>query len=388
MASPVYFLSYSRKNISDVRFIAQTLMMHGIRIWQDISSLGTGVAESKIRRAIQKGSVGLIFFVTQESIDSTFIRDVELPEAERRYKNDHDYKIVPIFKLPIDTATAALKGCLNIPLSNFNGAVIKGIPSKRNVLSAAHKAAEIVLDDVRLDKGDPFYIGLSSKQEIRENVALSMDFQSFFKKGVPPPNVWEKHFSVALGRVKNALIRRNQLSIRLHAFCHLSLGMLFGYIFRKPTGFRLEIEQITAKKSNIWATDSTPGKNPLKIIEMPAVLGSKNLLVKINLLSADDKSIIRYADKNALSYRAMLEFCPPIFPHIVSQTQALAIARDLIEKIKEMHARYETDTVHLFCAIPLGLALLIGYNMNACGTIKCYEFDNARREYLPSCFLT
>jgi hypothetical protein len=362
-------------------------MIHGIRIWQDITNLGTGVSESKIRKAIREGSVGLVIFVTRESVDSTFIRDVELTEAERRYKNDHDFKIIPIFKLPIATATEALKDCLNIPLSNFNGAEIKGTSSKRNVLSVAHRVAEIILEDVKVDNGDPFHIELSSKQETHGNAALSMDFKSFFKKGIPPTNIWGEQFSVALGRVKNALVRRNLLSIRLHAFCHLSLGILFGYTFRKTTGFRLEIEQITAKKSDMWASDSAPGKNPLKVTEIPGVLGSKNLLVKINLMSADDKSIIRYTDKSALSYRAMIEFCPRIFPQVVSRAQALAIARDLVEKIKEMHAQYDTDTVHLFCAIPLGLALLIGYNMNACGTIKCYEFDNARREYLPSCSL-
>ena len=164
--------------------------------------------------------------------------------------------------------------------------------------------------------------------------------------------------------------------------------MLFGYVFRKTTGFRLEIEQITNDKRSIWSTDKMPIDNPLKIDEIPATLSSKNLLVRMNLMSADDRSVVRYMKKNNLSYRAILTFSPPSFPWMISEAQAATIARDLSNKIKEMHARSDTNTVHLFCAIPLGLALMIGYNINACGTIRCYEFDNPRREYSPSCTLS
>lgn len=88
-----------------------------------------------------------------------------------------------------------------------------------------------------------------------------------------------------------------------------------------------------------------------------------------------------------ISIRAVLECLPITYPYIISGEEAVAIATELADKIKQLHAQYDTDTVHLFAAVPLGLALLIGYNMNACGTVKCYEFDNARRVYLPSCTL-
>ncbi len=385
---PVYFLSYSRKDLPDVRIIAKTLMIHGVEIWQDITNLGTGVAESKIRRAIQEGSDGLIFFVTQHSVDSEFIRDVELPEAETRFKNGPNFQIIPVFSLPIDVATALLKGCLTVPLSNFNGAKVEGKGNFEDVSSAAYRTAKLVLEDISLPDVDPLPIGLSSKQKTSEEVALHLDFTNFFENGSPSEEVWNEQFSTALETVKILLNKRRQLSIRLHAFCHLSLGMLFGYVFRKTTGFRLEIEQITNDKRNIWSTDKMPIDNPLKIDEIPATLSSKNLLVRINLMSADDRSVVRYMEENNLSYRAILTFAPPSFPWMISEAQAATIARDLSNKIKEMHARYDTNTVHLFCAIPLGLALMIGYNINACGTIRCYEFDNPRREYSPSCTLS
>ena len=95
-------------------------MIHGIEVWQDISSLGTGISESKIRQAIQSDVDGLVLLATQQSVQSNFIRFVELPEAEKRFKQDSSsFQIVPVFGLPIDSATKALSGCLTVPISNF-----------------------------------------------------------------------------------------------------------------------------------------------------------------------------------------------------------------------------------------------------------------------------
>lgn len=387
MSAPIYFLSYSRENIADIKIIGQTLMIHGIEVWQDITNLGAGIAESKIREAIQTNSNGLVFLATQQSVESTFIRSVELPEADKRNKRDHDFQIVPVFGLPINDITEALNGCLTVPISNFNGAIINVMDQPQDVLTAAQRAAEIILEDASINGADPLCIGLSSKQKISENVSLHLDFMSFFEEGYPDQEVWNEQFLTALTNVKGELVKRDRLSFRLYAFCHLSLGVLFGYVFRKTTGARLEIEQLINSKRTVWTTDANPKDNPLQMVELPGVLGSRNLCVKINLISADDNSVARYTQENAVIFRAVLECLPTTYPCIISGEEAIAIANDLAVQIKQMHAQYDTDTVHLFAAIPLGLALLIGYNMNACGKIKCHEFNNARREYSPSCTL-
>ena len=40
--------------------------------------------------------------------------------------------------------------------------------------------------------------------------------------------------------------------------------------------------------------------------------------------------------------------------------EAVTIAAEPADKIKQLHAQYNTATVHLFAAAPLGLALFIG----------------------------
>ncbi len=387
MPPPIYFLSYSRENIGDVREIAKTLMIHGIEVWQDVANLGTGLAESEIRKAISVGSDGFLFFITPQSVNSAFIQTVELPEAETKYKLGSGFQIVPIFGLPIDEATAALKGYLTVPISNFNGAKVLGRGESQDVLTAAQRAAEIILEGLRIPEGDPLSIGLSSKQKTTANVTLHLDFTKHFENGLPPEKAWAAEFAGALNRVKGTLVRRKRLSLKLHAFCHLSLGFLFGYVFRKTTGCKLAIEQLTNGVPTIWATDAKREANPLRVTELPGVLGSRDLCVKINLMSADDRSVTRYTEAHSMSYRAVLELSPTHYPCTITGSEAASIASDLADKIKEAHARYDTTRVHLFTAIPLGLSVLIGHNLNASGTIQCYEFDNAKREYFASCLL-
>lgn len=69
------FLSYSRKNVEDVQEIANILCAGGIKIWQDVESLSIGNTENQIRKAINEECAAFFFYVTEESVNSEFIRE-------------------------------------------------------------------------------------------------------------------------------------------------------------------------------------------------------------------------------------------------------------------------------------------------------------------------
>ena len=388
MAPPVYFLSYSRQNLEDIAVIARLLKIHGIRTWQDLDSLGSGLSEVRIRTAIQKESSGLLFYSTLESVSSEFVKDVELKEAERAHKDNPDFGIVPVFRLSIPETDASLKGTLTVPMSNFNGAIVGSVDNARAVRDAAHRAAELVLQRVILDEQDPMPMGLTSKQSPLGSVSLDIDFTPFFRGRRPTAEEWNSDFPRALNRVRSALIARSVTRLRLRCFAHLSLGTLFGFVFNERTGFSLEIEQTNRGDDKaIWTSSGEALPHALSMDEYPATLESRNLCVKINLVARDDASLAAYAEKDGLDYRVLLDVTAPRYPYLISNGQAIAIARNLADKIKEIHGKFGTSTVHLFAAVPLGLAVLIGHNLNACGSIQCYEFDNSSREYHKSCVL-
>ena len=388
MSPPVYFLSYSRDNLHDITMIARVLKTYGIRTWQDLDDLGTGLSEDRIRNAIQNETSGLLFYSTPESVSSEFVKQVELREAEFVHKNNSNFIFVPVFGLSISETDAALKGTLTVPISNFNGVKVDRTDDPRAIRYAAHRAAELVLQRLIVKERYPLPIGFTSKQTPPSGVSLDIDFTPFFENGLPDEEEWNTDFPRALDQVKSALLARSLTQLRLRTFAHLSLGLLFGFVFRERTGFCLEIEQTTrGEGTTIWTIPGEALPHALSMSEYPAQLDSKNLCVKINLVARDDASVAAYADKSGLDYRVLLDVTPPQYPHFISSGHAIGIARDLADRIKKIHGKYGTNSVHLFAAVPLGLAILIGYNLNACGSIQCYEFDNASREYHPSCLL-
>ena len=389
MNPPKIFISYSRKDLNDIKLIVRTLMIHGIKTWQDINNLGAGLTEGKIRLAIRKECSGLTCYCTKTSVKSPIICKIELPEAENRHKNNSRFNIVPIFKLGTKETAKALRTYLTIPLSNFNGSILKN-GKKEEILVASQKASEIILNNIKFDMGRPLPIGLVSKQKTTACVALDMDFTEYFATGFPSQEVWTDEFIPALECLKKVLLAKKITHVRLYSFAHLSFGFMMGYIFRQRTGFKLEIEQLfpTSGFHQIWSTHKRPTSNPLTIHDFPGEVRSKNLCIKINLMSKDNSAFSNYIKKRRLTYRALIEVAPRTYPCTISNGQAVTIASEIASTIKIMHAKYRTDKVHVFAAIPLGLAMLIGYHLNACGKIQCYEFDNISREYKPSCILT
>lgn len=385
MPPPKHFLSYNRKDIDHVNVIARTLMLHGIRTWQDINNLGIGLTEAKLRETIQGDCSGLLFYSTESSIQSPMILQVELPEAEKRYKANKSFNIIPIFNLGIEKTHEALRDCLTIPISNFNG--VKMDEKDPNILTASQEAAFKILNAIDFSKDRPTTIGLFSKQKSNDDSDLEIDLMSYFNGRYPSSEIWNSEICLAFFNLKNALSNKGITHVQLCSFAHLSLGFLFGYIFRERTGFTVDIKQISRGNHSIWTTKASPEENPLTMSVSDGDVTSKHLCVKINLMSQDDKSIITFCKQDGLSYRAYLEVSPSSYPLFISNGQAVAIARDLTDKIKQMNAQYGTNTVHIFAAVPLGLSLLIGYNLNACGKIQCYEFDNASRTYSASCIL-
>ncbi|MFH1653616.1 MAG: SAVED domain-containing protein [Pseudomonadota bacterium] len=381
MQPPKFFLSYSRKDVEDLAIIARILMIHGIKTWQDINSLGSGLTEAEIRKAIQENCTGLVFYSTDDSLKAPMIRNVELKVAEEKFLQDKNFHIVPIFKSGIEASNIALNGCLKTKISDFNGTIVRD----NDLMAAAQRAASLVLKNLSFPTKDFLPVGVVSYQKNSDDVALNLDFTPYFQEGLPLEKTWNREFVPAIASLKESLLSKRITNLRLFSRAHLSFGLMFGYIFRDRTGFVIEVEQINKPNREIWSTQAKEESTMLTIECTPVTnFGVKDIVVNLNIISDDNNSFSNYVQKSGLRYRALIEAKPSSYPFLISNGQAVVIARELTNKIKEAHGTYNTNVVHLFAAVPFGLAVIIGHQLNACGRIQCYEFDKAKREYSPS----
>lgn len=379
------FLSYSRKDIEEVNTIAKTLMAGGIRVWQDIESLSAGASEEQIRKAICDGCFSLLFYATDHSVVSDFIREVEIKEAYKRVTQSKDFSIVPLFKIPIDETNKALKGVLPVDISIFNGAIFE---ADTGLLVASQKARKILLKNLINFHSDQYVpISLMTKQRTPGNVRVILDFdwfKLFASRKLFTQDTWNTFIRQALIDAKDGLIDAGLIDLRVVSKSHLSAGFAFGFVFRRVTGFKLNIQQ----GEQWWSNQDLPTDDlKINISTIPGRVNSKDLGIDVSISQDVQTGLNNFVSKYEVSFRAVIRFVPEngiSQSAISSSSNAIALAKSISDNIRKANADYSTTDIHIFAAIPLGLAYLIGTELNACGRIHLYEFNNSTREYQPS----
>ena len=63
--------------------------------------------------------------MTDKSVDSKFIRDIELKTAFRMSESDADFFIVPLVRIPLDQANRKLKNIMRGDISRYNAVIVQ-----------------------------------------------------------------------------------------------------------------------------------------------------------------------------------------------------------------------------------------------------------------------
>jgi len=378
------FLSYSRKDLDDVHEIAKLLTASGIRIWQDIKSLGSGNTEEQIKDAIREQCSAQLLFATPNSINSDFIKKIELTEAYQRSKNDPSFKIVPLFNVPFDEANKAFSGALHGDLSRYNGAIVR---PENPLHSASCEVRKILLKNLishHLDKD--FYITLTTWQRSHGAIEydLELDWSLLnYREELFSQNFWEKYIRLALFNIKDIMLELGIIKIRVFSKAHLTAGFTFGFIFRPVTGFEMHIQQ----GDEWWSTTSPEIADPnINISVDSGSIESTDLAVILSVSRDVEMKFGEYLKNHDRRFRAIL-CCKPTMgasqTAIPDAATASAMAKKIGDAIRDTLTQYDLSDVHIFAAIPLGLSFLIGAQLNACGNIHLYEYDKSTT-YSPS----
>lgn len=381
------FVSYNRKDLNEVREIVSMLQMAGIPVWQDIDSLDAGLTEDQVRTAIWENCVALVFYATSNSIVSDFIRDIELKEAYRKFKNDPKFSIVPIFKESIDKVNATLKGVIDGDISRFNGVVVE--PGK-SLMEISQKLRSNLLNSV---------LGQSNEKKVQIavmtyaptpdgfNPILNLDWSDLhLPSNLLSQSSWADYVRPALLDIKKIIVKSSRTNLEIFSKAQPQVGIAFGYIFRKEAGFVLNVHHF----DQTWSTLAEETQDSyLYCKDISGDLGSKNLAVIVSI-TQEVGNVTGKLSGMDIGFRAFLN-CSPIsgdIPyHIPDGSVASVMAGEIRKAILDVKRKYEITDIHIFSAIPLALAYLIGWRLNACGRIHLYDYDRSNGTYTPSWIL-
>jgi hypothetical protein len=245
-----------------------------------------------------------------------------------------------------------------------------------------------------LAKSQPANIGLFSypRQGDGVHIPLLIDWEPVFhpegQPAPPPADIWHSILLPTLQDLRKALGRHNIPSISLYPRAHLSVGFALGYIFRYPAHFHFAIEQPMEKHIQWWNTQDTPASGELLQQSSELIAQEGDITIELNISRDIHPTVSDWmqSTQQQIHYRVLLT---PVGgarrDAVPDSSHAVALAAQIGESIRNERDRNPRATIHLFAALPLGLAILSALHLNRCGPVQCYEYVSGN--YQPSCLL-
>ncbi len=176
-------------------------------------------------------------------------------------------------------------------------------------------------------------------------------------------------------------LSNNNISKDLTVFfnARIAFGFLFGYVFNKVSNYRL---RVISGGNQIWKSWDLPWVNPRVSENLPVIINPKATDVSIVLnisrnITDDVKTYLESVNSNSkfiLSYGVEGN-------SIESAAHALAVAKSIAQKIKLISNNSDINEINFFGAIPAGLAILIGWHLNAIKPLNVYYWNKEKNVY-------
>ena len=391
------FLCHSSGDAPEIQMLAEELRLRGVAPWVDkeggfqVGDQNAGEAE----RAIDEDCFGLLLYATPEAFSSDFVRQVEVRRAVRRIEEDPSFVL---FAVPRRMSFGELSErsieTFGIDLASYSSRRIDD--EDREVGRLLRERIGVVADEV-LDKvlqrscergvTSVLQMQFSTRERLADEPAdvLRVDVEGLLK-GISDQasrqEAWERVHEGLLA-VKRQISRHfGRPQLKVHGSKHLTAAFVLGYVF-PSTVCELEVRT----KRGYWSTDGEPTPKNLLVSNISdGTVGSENIYVE---LSTGDKvvrdAVRRHVQRTQVSPLKYLRFTPG--PDITSapymtNADACAIVQQVRSELNRAISDFGISEVHIFAAIPQGLAMMIGYNLNAMPPVQLYEYDGSK--YRPS----
>jgi len=393
------FLSYKREDAQQVKRLQQHLKARGVRAWRDITDMPLGgFTEHEIVQAIKQESDAFVIYITPECLQSDFIWDIEVRAALQRWEQDQDFKIVPIlqgvtFSQVQQNSTA--RGYRS--LTEFNAVSLPDPDQDKELQSIAERILKATytlrLRRIGADRTYVPHINFHTfhYEPPTPSLDLDLDWTELFegKDEVPTGDVWENILFPALIDVKNMLSAKTP-SRKLHVYLNARLPAAIALGAAIPATAHFEL--LLQSDHGTWSTKGTPTDPlPLRLIPYPDKGDAHSALVEIAISRNTAPGIAQSLPALHISYKHRLRFEPkdelPNTDAVKDASHALAMAQQIGKELRSLCDNKGISHLHLFAALPMELAVMVGHQLNALCAVTLYHYRNSDKRYVPVCTL-
>ena len=228
----------------------------------------------------------------------------------------------------------------------------------------------------KLPQADPYKIsiGLSSFEDASFQGIADIDI--FLSDDAE--NSEEKAESI-LKNLKQILNHKNLAKeVIFNLKTRLSFAFLVGSYFRKVSGYSL----IIISGDQVWKTSELPIVTADIFEAPPKILNTsgETLAFVLNIARDINNEAYEFVKSSKPDCKYFTSYSVS-GAKIRSAAHALAVAIDISKKIKSMSTDWGIKKIYFFGAIPVGLATLISYHLNATCPVEIYYVDRVENIY-------
>ena len=365
--------------------VRDALRDRGVPTWRDLDDLGPEPTEDELVQTLNGvGIAGAIMLVSPQVAASPMVRVVEAPAILDRYKKRDGFLLKPVL---INLDYADIDRVLDRPgafqeLSRFD---ILKVPAESLQAADARRIARAVvklrLRMIKAGEPDaPFELGLFSRRTPGvDGYALRHDVTPYFDGRFATDRTYGTIEAALCDSASALAAMGHRIQIAARGNAALPLGVLFGAVY-SPFVFDLAWLQFAPGTSpENWSVKTGIEDVDLDIRVSKGDPQSEDLVLAVSINADVEHAVAEYLQTHPLNPRATihvgLETGPLQLGQTMSARQGLKVTYAAIDAARneKTQLRLKRTNLHLFLACPLGLAVLIGQNLNTFNDCILYE---------------
>jgi hypothetical protein len=396
------FLSYRRKRLEEITWLRAALHDLGVPTWRDVDDLDEAPTVDEIDRILQaEETSGAVLWFTPEVEESVMIRQIEIPKIFERARRRDGFYVVPFVAGGLDYSTVGtvvdprftledlenwnLRQVEANPIEPREAARVAGFVLRRR-LAAMHQA-------LRPEEPIRLYVNTRNSKAAPPGTALFLQWSPRFTGRAARPGVWEDSLLPALGRVVDEIERSAPgRSVWASGLLSIPAAVALGCELLAPRQLRVTWEQYCESlPSQEWSLSAARKTSGFQYRIDSQNLEARDLAVLVSV--ADDvEPVFAASFPRPYSFRALVRIGREAGGRheIQSPGEAADVAFLVRDAIRQARSQIgQTGAVHLFLAVPVGLALMIGQLLNTLEAVQTYEIVDTSegRRYRPEVLL-
>jgi hypothetical protein len=225
-------------------------------------------------------------------------------------------------------------------------------------------------------------------EDIEEQTESSLMLESCFDGRFPnPPHTWSSIAREIAAFCQDPILRhrfRNE-RFRIHLACHLSIALVAGHLL----GFAAPVAPLQGRHDKqLWQRSGQASAPAVLGVRKRGRIEASEIAVSLSITHDIMDDVEAYLRSRGIDCQLIDIALPCPGPlGITGAEHADAVADALMRQLRAARGGRPDRMIHLFLAVPVALAFLLGQYQHALGRLQVYEFDfdhRATSSYSPS----